>query len=80
MPVAAAGIIGIILLVAGVRQHEPGYDILHPKSFRGLIVQDESGNLDDLMRLTRAELTPETRLVVWPEYALPTYLQEDQLA
>ncbi|MHB0938261.1 MAG: apolipoprotein N-acyltransferase [Armatimonadota bacterium] len=79
IPALAAGIIGIVLVVAGVRQHAPDYDLLHPKSYQGMIVQDESSNFDDLLRITRAELTPETRLVVWPEYAQAAYPLENKL-
>jgi len=45
-----------------------------------VIVQDEASALDDLLRLSRMALTPATRLVVWPEYALPLYLQEEAFA
>jgi len=79
LPAVAAGVIGLVLLVAGIRQHEPGYDIMHPTSYQGLIVQDESSDFDQLLRNTRAELTPDTRLVVWPEYAQAAYPLENKL-
>jgi len=79
-PVAMIGVVGILLIVSlayraersGVRHHSP--------SSNGLIVQNESGTLDDLLQSTRMAITPATRLVVWPEYALPEYLLEERLA
>ncbi len=43
-----------------------------------VIVQDETGGIDTLKALTRSAVKPETRLVVWPEYALPAYPLDDK--
>jgi apolipoprotein N-acyltransferase len=77
-PVAAFGAVILVLLVATFNMKYT--TAVWPKSDDGMIVQNESGTLDDLLRSTRAEMQPETRLVVWPEYALPVYLLEDGFA
>lgn len=76
--VAALGVVIVVLLISTLGQR---YNIARmPEAEEGLIVQNESGTLEDLLRLTRAELKPDTRLVVWPEYALIEYLLEDEFA
>lgn len=55
-----------------------GFCGLKPNSYQAVIIQNENGTIDDLLRLSLLSVKRETRLVVWPEYALPEYLLSDR--
>ena len=79
IPAAALGVI-FLVWVSFIYQRYMNINFdFWPKYYNdGMIVQNESGTLDDLLRITRSALKPETRLVVWPEYAVATYPLEDK--
>jgi len=69
---ASLGVVFIVAIASFSYRHNRVH-IMLPKSDAGMIVQNETGDSDELRSLTLSSLRPDTRLVVWPEYAVATY-------